>query len=256
MKYVLMLLMIAVLNSCGPEYVNLYRNNYESYILSPPKTTPVENIEVKDYPEYDTILKHGYVLMGQSNYMNRLYGVYMFDATTFGKDIGSDKVLTKKPTYHHSATATYTSYNVTRYNISGNSNGNGNVGNTYYRYNSNTNLDITAITPTTEQYTYGVYLFSALYLKKIKYIFGAFFREFDTTESNKYNAGIVVKFSVKDSPADVNEIYPNDIIISVNDNKIYNIDQMNRLETKNHDSLVTIKLIRKSDTITKTIQFN
>ena len=115
-------------------------------------------------------------------------------------------------------------------------------------YNESQKYKITTQEPEYNTYTYSIYKFSAIYLEKIDYVFGAYFIN--------YKSNIMIILVVDNSVAYNYGFREGDIILSVNEYKINSVRDFNIIEQKLTKTKANIKFIRNDSTYSTDIIFN
>lgn len=232
-KYIascLIIILSGCANSFKENYVQLNKS-VKNYNI---RTNP-EVVKIDDTIDMINILKSGFVILGVSEFYKYYNNSYELDAKIFGADIKADKILLNKPVYKGSNQITLKTYRNKEYNVDGKISGN--VLN--INYNETQKYKITTQEPEYNTYTYSIYKFSAIYLEKIDYVFGAYFIN--------HKSNVMIILVVDNSVAYNYGFEDGDIILSVNDYKINSVRDFNIVEQKLSKTKANIKFIRDYD---------
>lgn len=227
--------------------------------FGPPPETPI--LERSAPGNSETILaayaKRGYVMIGHSMF-NSGKNESESSALKQGQKVGADLVLVLNPQYTGSVTSniplttpttttSYTSGTATAYGAGGTVNAYGNS--TTTTYGSKT----TYIPMTVHRSDFG-----AVYFVKQRFNFGTFVRDLDDSERQELqtNQGVVVQVVVDDTPAFRADILPGDIVKAVDGTTVSNQAGFYGLLEQRKGQAVKLSVIRRGQSIEKSVQLN
>ncbi len=263
MKITFVLLAVALLSACASGYSQFYTPvsgaTPEAIAELRATTPPAEPLVDRSptVPDPDVYAQYGYVAIGYSSFNS---GRVESEASAIdqARKVQADLVVIINPTYTGTTTShvpittptsstSYSSGSATAYGSGGSVTVHGSS--TTTTYGSST----TYVPISVSRYDYG-----AVYFIKRSYIFGANWRDLDTSEraAIESNKGVVITVVVKGTPAFDADFLVGDIIreingVQVSDSEFLN-DEVRRLRGKE----VELRIIRGKGEIVKRVRLN
>lgn len=268
MKKLFLLLISIIITGCSTNgyrkysdiYIDLNNPMQGKNIISlknedqDPKVIEKNNLNSKELLEYcKEISSLGFVLIGSSEFEGGT-NVYEYQALEVGRELNAKLIIVSSEYVYSKEAIGYMSVPKTSY-----VNTTGNVSTTnlynYNQYNSNINLNTQITTYEDRYYNYTInrYNYTALYFSPLKqsneYKIGINIRELDLAEKNKnkLNYGLEILTVYKNSPAYYKDLFSGDIILKMNNIKLFDIKDYDRNLKKNGNKKpIKLTILRKN----------
>ncbi len=262
MRGLLVFSVVVALAGCENGYSKFYRP-YQGATpeliakvrASPAPTIPIlEHSNAKPDDVLGAYVRNGYMPIGYSSF-NSGQRAPDSEALSQAKGVGADLVVVFDPQYTGSittsipittptSTTSYSQGNATAYGAGGVVNAYGNS--TTTTYGSQT----TYVPMTVHRFDYG-----AVFLVRRTWVLGANMRDLTDAERGNLgsNKGVYISLVVNNTPAYLNDILVGDLILSINREAVFGVQSAQDLLQKYRGQSVEITLLRKDQTLSKTL---
>ena len=256
----------AALTGCASGYKEFYRaaNGMTAQHITESRIAPPQNqplVERARPGNPDEILaayaKRGYVMIGNSSF-NSGRSEPEENAIRQAQEVGADLVLILNPSYTGTVTSsvpivtpttstTYSNATATAYGRGGPVTAYGSGTST--TYGTTTNYIPISISRSD---------FGAVYFIKQKFGLGAYFRDLNDAERNELqtNKGAVMRLVVDGTPAFDSDILVGDVLVSIDGTAIASQMSLGELLRARSGRSVVISLLRRGQSLQKTVQLN